>query len=329
MADYSKYPTLNEANKAIKRLKKIDWPIFNEKINIEDYIDSIKKIIFNEFEIIPNILRPFKLNEFPLGFFRVRELDSFTNINLFAEHNYPPINLTKFGRCNFPNYPVFYCADNPVVALMEVVREKDFVKKNYCISSWELVDRKEDFIFQSFLHTELDKENYFGLLSQSEIEKINEPFKNLLNDDQKGGLLALIKFLHDSFISASDYSISASLAHRSIFSKYNLSTDILMYPSIQSKLKGVNMAINPNFVDTSMQLKRIYIIDVEEIDLISGKVKINFKKYATSNRKGFNWKDINSKNEDYKKLIEKDFSSLIEDRNMEMIFTERESENFD
>lgn len=327
--DYLNYPTLKEANEAIEKLKKVDWPIFKEDIFIDDYIESIQKIIFNEFKIIPNLLRLFKPNKFPLAFFRVRELDSFTNINLFAEHSYPPINITKFGRCNFPNHPVFYCSNNPLVALLEVVKEKDFVKKNYCVSSWELVDGKEDFVFQNFLHTELDKKNYFGALRDSEMEKVNEPFKNLLNEEQKAGFLTLIKFLHDSFITSNNYSLSASLAHRTIFSKHKLSTDILMYPSIQTRFKGVNMAINPNFVDSSMQLKRLYIIDVEEMDLIAGKFKINFKKYATSNRKGFDWKNIDPENEDYKKLIIKDFSSIMEDKSMAFNFTKRDSEDFD
>ncbi|NBW27292.1 MAG: hypothetical protein EBR38_01810 [Flavobacteriaceae bacterium] len=327
--DYSNYPTLKEANVALEKLKVAEWPVFKENISVDDYIESVQKIIFSEFKILPNLLTLIKPSKFPLGIFRVRELDSFTNINLFSEHSYPPINVTKFGRCNFPNYPVFYCSDNPLVALLEVVKDRDFVEKNYCISSWELIPGKEDLVFQNFLHTELDKENFFGELSKSEKEKLNEPFKGALSEDQKEGVLTLIKFLHDSFIKSDDYSISASLAHRTIFSKHQLSTDILMYPSIQTRFKGVNMAINPNFVNSSLRLKRLYIIDVDEIDLEKGKFKVNFKKYATSNRNGFNWKNINPENEDYKKLILKDFSSIMEDKSMINTFTKRDSEEFD
>ena len=188
---------------------------------------------------------------------------------------------------------------------------------------------KEDLVFQNFLHSELDKENYFAELSKSEKDKLNEPFKGVLSEDQKQGFLALIKFLHDSFIKSNNYFISASLAHRTIFSKHQLSTDILMYPSIQTRFKGVNMAINPNFVNSSLKLKRLYIIDVEQLDILNWKFKVNLKKYATSNRKGFDWKNINPENEDYKKLILKDFSSIMEDKSMINTFTKRESEEFD
>lgn len=327
--DYSKYPTLIEVSKGIEKLKKNDWPIFKEGSSVEEYIQSIEEIIFNEFNFFPNILRKTNSNEFQLGFFRVRELDSFNDINLIAEHNYPPIMVTKLGRCNFPKHPVFYCSDNPLVALMEVIRENNFAKKNYCISSWELVNGNEDLVFQNFLHTELDERNPFDVIRQSEMEMISISLENSLNDDQKAGFLLLIKFLHDSFITSNNYFLSASLAHRAFFSKKEFSTDILIYPSIQTQRKGTNMAINPRFVDSSMQLKYLFIVDVEENDLDGGEMKINFTKYATNNGKGFDWKDINPKNEDYKKIFRGDFSGFTKEEVLDFNMSKREIQDFD
>lgn len=326
--NYSNYPTLKQAQESIARLNQIQWPKYNETLTTDNFIETVQKIIFEEFEFLPNLLRIFKPKQFPLPFFRVRPMDTFTNIDLFTEHSYPPINIVNFGRCNFPKSPVFYCSNNSLVSLLEVVRENEYKKKNFCISSWELIDNEDDFVFQSFMHTEVDEGNSFSLLKKAEIEKINEPFENSLSEDQQLGFLEFIKFLHDSFINDKIYSLSATLAHRTLFFKHQLSTDILMYPSIQTRFKGVNMAINPNFVSSSMKLKRLYIVDLDEIDLTAGKFQMNIKKYATANRNGFDWKNVEPDSEDYKNLVLKDFGLVIEDK-MKFKFTPKKNEKFD
>ena len=317
--NFEKYPTLEEAKKSIKRLNKIKWPEYINYKSPEDYIKEIENIIFSEFEIFPNIKRFFTPNEFLLPIFRVREVNSFSNINLFTEHSYPPINFTKFGRCNFPNHPVFYCSNNPMTAVLEVIRNSDYKNKIFCISKWELIKSDNKFAFESFLQTNLHPDNQFSILRDKEFDDINKPFENKLSDDQKSGMREFIKFLHNSFINDSEYSISASLAHRAIYSGHNYSTDILLYASVQSASKGVNMAINPNFVDNNMFIKRFYFIEIVKYDKHNGEIEVKFSKYGDVVKNVIIWKNIRPDDEIYKEYMHEDFKDqIVFDKGFEM-----------
>ncbi len=179
--NFENFPKLNEAKASIERLKKADWPKISDFKNAEYFLKEVERIIFKEFKVLPNIFKLLKISDFTLPIFRVREVNSFTNINQFSEHSYPPINLTGFNRCNYPNSPVFYCSDNPMTALMEVVRNTDYKQKKFCISKWELIDSDKQFAFQTFLQIELHQDNNYGVLKDSEIEQLNQPFDNKLD----------------------------------------------------------------------------------------------------------------------------------------------------
>ena len=151
------YPSFEQAKKSIEKLRNASWPKYKDFENLDDYIKEVQNIIYNEFEILPNVFKFFKPKEFPLSIFRAREVSTFKNISLFTEHSYPPINLATFGRCNFPGNPVFYCSNNPMTALVEAFKDKDFKNKKFCISKWELIQNDKDFTFQAFLQTDLHK----------------------------------------------------------------------------------------------------------------------------------------------------------------------------
>ena len=311
--NFDNFPKFDQAKESIERLKKVTWPEITDFKNADDFLKKVEEIIFGEFEIIPNIFKLFKPSEFPLPIFRVREIDSFTNINLFAEHSYPPLNLTGFNRCNFPESPVFYCSDNPMTALMEVVREGEYKKRKFCVSKWELINSEKKFAFQTFLQTELPEENLYGKLKDAEIEQLDQPFENKLDKQRKAGLVEYLKYLHSAFINDKSYALSASIAHRTLNAKHNLATDILMYPSIQTQHKGVNMAIKPNFVDNMMRVQRFYWIELENFDKKTGKFNITISRYGYIDKNVILWRKINPDDEQYKEYILSDFKSLIDD----------------
>lgn len=310
--DFKEFPSYSKAKEFVKKLNKTEWPKFDENDNVDNYISKVEKILFQDFEILPDILKRFKPKEFPLPIFRARELKDFKNINLFSEHSYPPANLVGFNRCNFPKYPVFYCSDNPLTALTEVIRNSNHKERKFCVSKWELIDVEQEFVFQTFLHSELDNENAFAFLKQAELEQLDQPFENKLGEDKKAGLAELIKFLHNTFIKDNNYSLSASLAHRTLNAKHSLATDILMYPSVQTKYKGVNMAIHPNFVDNMMTVQRFYIIELENYNIDTGKFDITISKYADLVKNRIFWRDIKPEDELYKKYLIKDFKHIME-----------------
>jgi hypothetical protein len=317
------FPKFDRAIESIERLKKVVWPKISDYQNADDFLKKVEGIIFNEFEILPNIFKLFKPTDFTLPIFRVREIDSFTNINLFSEHSYPPINLTGFNRCNFPKSPVFYCSDNPMTALMEVVRNSDFKQRKFCVSKWELIDSDKEFAFQTFLQTELHEDNNYGVLKDAEIEQLDQPFENKLDDERKAGLIEYLKFLHSAFINDKSYALSASIAHRTLNAKHNLATDILMYPSIQTQHKGVNMAINPNFVDNMMRVQRFYWVELDNYNIDTGKFNITISKYGDIDKNIIFWKNLDPDDEVYKEYLLSDFKSLIED-NFEWKFNKKQ-----
>ncbi|MCG8806489.1 hypothetical protein G1K75_12590 [Tenacibaculum finnmarkense] len=312
--DYSEFPTYENTIKAIEKIKKQKWPKFEEFNNIKEYSEKIEKLIFSEFEIFLNLLSLQKPEKFTFEIFRAREVNSFSNINLYAEHSYPPLNLTNYGRCNFPKYPVFYGSNNPLTSLIEASGNDNYKNRKFCISKWKIQESEKDFVLQTFLHTKLHKSNFFDILGETEIEAFNKSINNGLNESQKKGLKEYLKFLHDSFINDENYEISATLAHRTIYAPHNYATDILIYPSKQTHLRGVNFAIKPNFVDNEMKIERFYIVEIEDYNSENGKFKVTFSKYGEIINNVIFWRNISPDDIEYQQNFKNDFKSMLPDK---------------
>lgn len=310
-----KFPTVSEVKKSIERLNQKEFPKYEQESDVEDYVKKVTDEIFNEFDPMLNVKQPMKCNSSFCDFYRVRPLDTFSNINLIREHSYPPLDLVGMGRCNFPKLPVFYCSNNIGTSLFEVVKNINDNSRKYCVSKWELIPSEEDLFFESFLQVPLPPENYFNILKDGFSKKLSRPFEQSYNTElkkeQQEGMLEYFKYLDSCFIKDDDYSISATLAHRTLYAKHNLRTDILMYPSVQTKFTGVNFAIHPNFVENNMKLSRLYILNFEKHSTKEGLMNITFSKYAEVEKSVLIWKSINPKNEEHKKIIREDFGEMI------------------
>lgn len=311
--DYSNFPSLNEAVEAIERLGKKVWPVFKEDSKIEEFLKEIDEILYSEFDIYLNVIQPMKTKNFRLPIFRVRELDAFDDIGMIREHSYPPANLVRFGRCNFPKRPVFYCSNNPLISLLEVIREGKYSNKKYCLSVWEIVGNSEDMIFQNFLQTDLHPENPFNILKKGTNENLDKSFEEKLPKDKKAGTQVYLKFLQNSFINDENYTLSASLAYKALFAPHNMRTDILLYPSVQARYKGVNMAINTNFVDQNMIAKRFYIIEVTDYNPELDSFEITFSRYGDISKNVILWRDVTPEDKKYEEYLYKDFGLQFKD----------------
>lgn len=310
------FPKISSVKKSISKFKLTGFPVFKDDIEIGKFVEIISGLLTNEFGILPNILKPFKHQDFPLKFFRVRDVDSISDINLIREHSYPPINFVGMGRCNFPKHPVFYCSDTPLTALTEVIRNQKVISnKRYCISKWELLSPDEELLFQSFLQTKLPKENQYSSVRDNLIKNINNPFMKSLNmeldKELEEGLLEYLNFLDTSFITDNNYSLSATLAHRAIYSDHNMRTDILFYPSVQTQSKGVNMALNPNFVENNLKLSRLYIVESLKYNILKDTFELKFFKYAEVERNQIMWKEIMQDDDHFFHLMTEDFGNMI------------------
>lgn len=308
-------PTLRKVNKSIEKIKVNGFPRFSKGDDVAKYVEEVKQILKNEFGILINYAKPLKHKEFSIKIFRAREVNSKTDFNLIREHSYPPIDYTGMGRCNFPKYPVFYGSDNAMTALIEVARNTANPIKKYFISKWEILSPEETLMFQTFLQTELPKENLYTIFQREIKEKINEPFEKSFNEkldtERENGLIKYLSFLDSSFINDNDYSLSASLAYQTLYADHNYRTDILMYPSVQTKFQGVNLAIQPNFVENYLKLNKIYEVSLENYNSDLGKVTITFHKYGIVEKNVIMWKNIVPDNDFYNEMVKKDFGNVI------------------
>jgi hypothetical protein len=309
--DIKDIPSICKVKKAIRKLARTEFPKFENETSVDSYVESIIKIITNEFGLILNPKQTIENDKFLKNFFRVRPLADFKNIDLIREHSYPPVDIVKMGRCNFPKYPVFYCSTNPGTALLEVARNNSNSNVKYCISSWELIQSDQKIIFESFMQVPLPPNNFFIQINQNVVNKINEPFiksyNKKLKKNQKDGLLEYLKYLDSSFVNDIDYSISATLAHRTLFAKHDFKTDILMYPSVQSLKNGVNFAIRPNFVDNNLRLNHLYILSLNSYNLTKGEMNVTLYNYGEVINNDIVWKSINPEDKRYHDFLTHDF----------------------
>lgn len=317
--NYNEFPTYETSVKAIESLKTKEWPKPENFKNIKEFSKKVEELILSEFEIFPNILLLQKQNGFPFNIYRAREVKSFTNIDLFTEHSYPPIDKVQYGRCNFPGHPVFYGSNNAMTALLEAATYENYKNRTFCISVWNIDKTDKNFNLQTFLQSELHSANYFSELAKAEIEGFNKAIDYNLTKDQEKGLREFLKFLHDSFINDKSYAISSVLAHRSIYAPHNYATDVLIYPSKQTQLRGVNFAIKPNFVDNEMKIERFYIVKTDNYNSKNGNVKVTISKYGKVENNLIFWRNLSPEDKDYKEAFMRDFKSMLPE-NFELKF---------
>lgn len=304
-------PTDKQVKELIQLAKQSEWPIYNAGDDAKEYNEKIKKVYFSIFKTLPSTFRIIDSLTYEIPLYRVREWDQINNINFFSEHSYPPAAFTKLGRCNFPNFPVFYSSDNPMISLMEVIRENDFKNKFFCISKWKIKGEASSKIkLQHFLNHDLPKANYFKNISSKDDEKVNLIFGKKISAKQLKGFKELLKFLNSEFTNDKDYNISASLSHNLFFGSPKMAIDVLIYPSMQSKYKGVNFALHPNFADNMLKLKRLYKIKVNEFTPNNNIANIDFIGYADIENNKPIWKRFPENEFDRLEILKEDFNGI-------------------
>lgn len=310
----NKIPSIEIIRNAIKRVNSEVFPKYNIDIDVYEYVETILNLLTKEFGLIPNLKQQIKSKNFLQEFYRARELDTFTDLELIREYSYPPLDRVSMGRCNFPSKPVFYCSNNAKIALLEVGKHNIGKGKEICLSKWELVKTEGDIIVESFLHSDLPETNAFGSIGKGLQQNINKPFKisykKNLTKKQEMGLVEYLKFLSKAFLDDDSYSLSAALAHGALYANHNYRSDILIYPSIQSNLLGVNIAMNPNFADNFLKMTRAYIVQIEKHDPNACTIDILFKSCAIVKNSVINWELFNPNIPEHEQMIIQDFGVL-------------------
>ncbi len=309
MFDPSKIPTKEEVLNGIKILSTYQWPTFDNTTSIEQHIKIITNKLTECFNIIPDLMYIHDgKSHLPANLFRARALETFMDTSLISEYSYKPINLTtEIQRCNFPFKPVFYCSNDAGTALLENIKAQPLLQnKRYLVSKWIITNDLNTKIVP-YLYGDLPEENAFKLFAEKALNAIPIIFQQKLSDDQVLGLRMYLDFLATAF-TTNGYSLSATIAHRLLYSEHKLRTDLFLYPSIQTDKRSINIAIHPNYVDTNMRLVRIYSIEVKDIDQENLHLLFKIDKYAEINNCIIEWKNIDPNDKNYQDSVKEDFN---------------------
>jgi len=311
--------SLDDVKRAIKDFKKQELLKPNQFDNLENYIDYVDSIFNIFFPILPSVIQYQNLLDFKgFNFYRVRESSFIQNKEIVSEYSYPPFQIANAGRCNFKNHPVFYCSNDLSTSILEVIKDADFKGKVYTVSIWSLKEIHQNFTIDYFLRNDLPKNNIYQKVVESYINNLNVYFDNKLSNSQISGIIELLRFLDNVFIQDKNYELSAYLAHKKLYSKNELRCNMIMYPSKESNLEKVNLAISPNFVDQYMTIERLYKIEINYFDIENRFLNLNILEYGIMNNNKIEWRKIDSNDSDYEEFFNKDFKNFLINFNFEI-----------
>lgn len=276
-----KLPPINEVTKSIEILRKEKWPVFEDSQSLTDYEEYFHtKFIkhFNQRMIYLSI----PLDDLNYKFYRVRPLDEIKDRTSVREYSYPPREHCKKNRANLPGYPVFYCSPNPGIALIETIRN-NYIRsrdKTFCLTLWTIRNSRK-YIISPFIH-DVRHDGYKQLSESMLNKKLLEALKDSPYNNDTESFRAIMKYLSNSFVSDDEnsYSISSFIGHSHIYMPHQAKTDLFLYPSVQSSMKAINIAINPNTVDENLVMKYLLILQVTELDLENGHIQWAVSQYG-------------------------------------------------
>lgn len=297
-------PNYEELKKNIDELLLIDnWDNYKIKSSPKKFEKRFNQLFSSKLGLFPQVLEFIKGESFTFPFYRLRKETRAMNTTLISEYSFPPNNVVKsIQRANIPFHPVFYCADNPMTAILETLRNEKVInpKTNYYLSKWQLKP-EIDYRISPFLFGNLDNSSPYKKMSDDNFKKIEEMLDGY-NEEEIKSFKKIMHFLSHLFIYDNSYVVSSFIAHSYLYANHNYRTDIFMYPSYQTDRKHVNFAIHPNVVTEKMQLKSVYKINVENLDLNKGICTVTTTKIGKNEDSIIYWKNVSESNNE--QLIE-------------------------
>ncbi|WP_163322262.1 RES domain-containing protein [Draconibacterium mangrovi] len=269
MTNKIELPKIENVKKGIDELLLIEkWDNYKVKSSPKKFEKRFHQLFTQKLGIFPHILKIMKSEDFTFPFYRLRKETGSMNKTLISEYSYPPNNVIKnIQRANIPYHPVFYCADSPMTAIVETIRNEKNInpKHNYYLSRWDLKPGL-DFRVTPFLFGNLADTSIYKTLSDDNLNQIEETLKGY-SIDEINGMKKILEFLSHLFIYDNSYVVSSFIAHSYIYAKHNLRTDIFIYPSHQSDRQSVNFALHPNVVTEKLNLTKVYKLNIVDLPM--------------------------------------------------------------
>lgn len=216
--------------------------------------DEITKLYFEKAKIVPHFIAEIESSALNLlSVFRGRIINESEDTTLINTFSYPHQAICKKnGRANIINKPVFYCADNPMTAILECKPKSGTV---IFLSAWKIAcDRKVQ--YTSFINPDVKTSNpwydHAQRVSNFQIMQASKSASSKANE-----LKLLLEFNSEIFVREEDnYPLTSWLCNQSLYRFDGI--DFLVYPSITTETYTCNMAFHPNFVDKYFIFDRVY-----------------------------------------------------------------------
>lgn len=290
---------------------------YDGKTDVYDYRKLARKKIINAVGEFPQFIINPNINSSQLSpkVYRGRLSKDVKNIFLRSEFSYPPMKVCENKRANLARNPVFYGSPNLSACLFETIQNYNLMTDtSICLSVWS-IDPKKKFSVAPYIIGTIDKSHELYSLSQKIISNIPIKLKENFSSDEIEFKKDLIIFFSNLFVNNNLPSISSIIAFEHLFVANKINTDIFIYPSLQLKQKEINYAINPNFVDESMHLERVYEVTLKNIVFNNGnpKYKMAIKKLAIVEGSRIIWRVFNEFKESEIDMINSDFKGFIKD----------------
>jgi hypothetical protein len=294
----------------LEQIKNDYWYDFDGKQNIDEYLNRFIKINDDLFGSLPNpiVIPNINISKWNTNIYRARRFSDIKNLNLRSEFSYPPVSFCKKSlRANVAFNPVFYASDHILTSLREIIDINNFVPEKYCLSVWKIRENVR-FNVSPFIFGSLDQSCRYNELSESIINRIPNKLKDDVSKDVY--INSLINY-SKLFIHPNSYVVSSFIGHLYLYAKYEINTDILIYPSVQVDRKAVNFAINPNFADENLILERVYNVSVNKYNLLTHEMELVFHDYATISNNMLKWINVEENDELFVNLLKSDFDSSV------------------
>lgn len=299
----------NRLTQEILNLRKIGK---DEPVKSYSYFINKKKLELMGSSI--NFRLPSNSDNFKFIIYRVRPitLNESKDIHKIKDLSYPPSESTKINRCNFPKEPIFYGASNPFTALKESIKHKNQDARHLILSAWELKANTPNFLIHPFIFDSFDPNEEFYKIKLNYLSNLKTALSNQIDEEK---LLNILQCLSKVFLNNEDnYCISAAIAYYSFYLTGKYNSSIILYPSLIQKSHSFNFAIERNFVDNYLEMKRFYVMTEDGINLeknyISNNISVighpetnSFNKYTN-----LNFYRIEDNEALFKDFILKDFS---------------------
>jgi hypothetical protein len=161
--------------------------------------------------------------------------------------------ITNFGRANEPIQSIFYCSDDPLVAILETSKasreDKNFETEIITIGQWQVM---EDFNAGNLIVSPY--ENNIHEINVT-VKKTFEHFKKMIETfGAQKEFIELFGFFAKEFQMRTEdskhYLTTAAFANYVINTKFEDGSELkaLIYPSAIFPWQGMNLAVHPNLI---------------------------------------------------------------------------------